>query len=39
MFTCEAYTFGRPVRYLLDYAVLREHLAALDLRQMILTHT
>ena len=38
VFACEAYTYERPVRYHLDYAVLREHGPRLATERMIVTH-
>ncbi len=38
LFAVEAYTFDRPVRYHLDYATLRAHLAELQARRIVLTH-
>jgi ribonuclease BN (tRNA processing enzyme) len=38
LFAAEAYTFGRPIRYHLDYRTLRDHLGDLDARRIVLTH-
>ncbi len=38
VFACEAYTFGRPVRYHLDLADVRAHGRQLDTGRLILTH-
>ena len=38
VFVCEAYTFGKKVRYHLDYETLREHLPELSARRILLTH-
>jgi ribonuclease BN (tRNA processing enzyme) len=38
LFAAEAYTFDRPVRYHLDYQMLRAHLGELSARRVVLTH-
>jgi ribonuclease BN (tRNA processing enzyme) len=38
LFACEAYTYGRPVPYHLDYATLRERLPDLGAARVVLTH-
>lgn len=38
LFAAEAYTFGRPVRYHLDYLTLREHWQELAAERTVLTH-
>lgn len=38
LFAVEAYTFDRPIRYHLDYASLRAHLAEIGASRVILTH-
>jgi ribonuclease BN (tRNA processing enzyme) len=38
LLAAEAYTFERPIRYHLDYATLREHVAEIRARRVALTH-
>ena len=38
LFAVEAYTYDRPIKYHLDYATLRAHLAELSARRIVLTH-
>jgi ribonuclease BN (tRNA processing enzyme) len=38
VFACEAYTYDKPIPYHLDYATVRQHAAALDTGQLVLTH-
>ena len=38
LLAAEAYTFSRPIRYHLDYVTLREHLAEIGPRRVVLTH-
>jgi len=38
LFTVEAYTFDRPVRYHLDYLTLRAHLGEIRAQRIVLTH-
>ncbi|HEY7143933.1 MAG TPA: MBL fold metallo-hydrolase [Streptosporangiaceae bacterium] len=38
LFAAEAYTFGRPVRYHLDYQELRDHRGEIRAGQIVLTH-
>jgi ribonuclease BN (tRNA processing enzyme) len=38
LFICEAYSFQKPIKNHLSYAILREHRARLTCRRLILTH-
>ncbi len=38
LFICECYTFDKPRRAHLSLSVLREHLAAINAKRVILTH-
>jgi len=38
LFTVEAYTFDRPIRYHLDYLTLRAHLGEIRAQRIVLTH-
>ncbi|HUZ36210.1 MAG TPA: hypothetical protein VMV17_07770, partial [Streptosporangiaceae bacterium] len=38
LFAVEACTFGRPIRYHLDYQTLRAHIAEIHAQRTVLTH-
>ena len=38
LFICEAYTFDKPIKYHLSYAMLEQHRPRLRCRRLVLTH-